>query len=114
MHYGYSGGTSPGRPAFMGIRVNQDRRMQNEIIQLLEDNGIPTFIQDDKLWTTMRKGIPDTFGLSTDEINAMPEYVRNFKCNGVIEKGEPFCEAEKYSNDICVNREGKAPWHPGM
>jgi hypothetical protein len=114
MHYAYRGALSAGRPAFMGIRVNLDRGDQERIIKVLEDNGVPIFLQDNHLWTVMREGIPDSFGLSTDEINAMPEYVRNYKCNDVIEKGEPFCEIEKYSRDICEDRQGKAPWHPGM
>ena len=114
MHYAYRGALSSGRPAFMGIRVNLDRGKQDKMIEVLEDNGVPIFLQDNHLWTVMREGIPDSFGLSTDEINAMPEYVRNYKCNDVIEKGEPFCEIEKYSRDICVDRQGKAPWHPGM
>lgn len=62
----------------------------------------------------MRNAIPNTFGLSTEEINEMPEYVRNYKCNDYYEKGEPFCEIEKYSRDICEDRQGKAPWHPGI
>ncbi len=114
MHYAYRGARSPGRPAFMGIRVNIDRRGQDKVVSYLEKNGMAIFLQDNSLWTEMRKGIPDTFGLSTDEISAMPKYVRNYKCNGDIEKGEPFCETEKYSTEICPDRQGKAPWHPGM
>ena len=113
MHYAYSGASSPGRPAFMGITVNEGGQL-DEMVQHLEDNGVPIFLQKDALWTEMRKGIPDTFGLSTDEINSMPAFVRNFKCNDVIEKGEPFCEEEKYTTGICDGRQGKAPWHPGV
>ena len=114
MHYAYRGAISAGRPAFMGIRVNIDRGQQQPLVDVLEKNGVPIFLEKDSLWTDMRKEIPDTFGLSEDEINAMPEYVRNFKCNGVIEKGEPFCKIEKYTSYICEDRRGKAPWHPGM
>eukprot|EP00535_Pseudo-nitzschia_heimii_P006093 CAMPEP_0197183210 /NCGR_PEP_ID=MMETSP1423-20130617/7663_1 /TAXON_ID=476441 /ORGANISM="Pseudo-nitzschia heimii, Strain UNC1101" /LENGTH=670 /DNA_ID=CAMNT_0042633773 /DNA_START=138 /DNA_END=2150 /DNA_ORIENTATION=+ len=114
LHYAYRGALSAGRPAFMGIRVNLDRGSQNEMIELLGKNGVPIFVEDNNLWTIMRQGIPDTVGLSSDEIDAMPEYVRNFKCDGVIEKGEPFCLIEKYSTDVCPDRQGKAPWHPGI
>jgi len=110
MHYAYRGALSAGRPAFMGIRVNIDRKIMGS----LEDLGMPIFVQDNDLWSEMRKAIPDTFGLSKNEINAMPEYVRNYKCDDVIEKGEPFCLDEKYSRDVCEDRQGKAPWHPGM
>jgi hypothetical protein len=114
MHYAYRGAISAGRPAFVGIRVNLDRGDQENNIKVLEKNGVPIFLQDNELWTTMRNAIPNTFGLSTEEINEMPEYVRNYKCNDYYEKGEPFCEIEKYSRDICEDRQGKAPWHPGM
>mmetsp|Transcript_24217 Transcript_24217/g.67078 ORF Transcript_24217/g.67078 Transcript_24217/m.67078 type:complete len:678 (+) Transcript_24217:253-2286(+) len=114
IHYAYRGAISPGRPAFMGIRVNLDRGKQDKLVEKLENYGIPIFIQDNRMFKKMRKGVPDTFGLTTNEINAMPEYVRNFKCEGVFEKGEPFCDDERYTGGLCENRRGKAPWHPGM
>lgn len=114
MHYAHRGFVSPGQPAFMGIRVELDRGKQGKVLKSMEKHGMPIFVQDNKLFSKMREGIPDTFGLGTKEIDAMPEYVRNFECEGKFEKGEPFCEIEKYSRDICEDRKGKAPWHPGM
>eukprot|EP00536_Pseudo-nitzschia_multiseries_P002555 jgi/Psemu1/183824/e_gw1.34.121.1 len=116
MHYAYRGAISPGRPAFMGIRVrvSADKGEQDNMMEKLEEDGMSIFMEDDDLFHKMRLGVPDTFGLTTDEINAMPEYVRNFQCNGMFEKGEPFCETEKYSGEMCENRRGKAPWHPGI
>jgi hypothetical protein len=112
MHYAYRGGLSSGRPAFMAIRINLDRGDQEGIMKVLNDLGMSIFVEDDDMW--FKKFIPDSFGLSKAEINEMPEYIKNFKCNDVIEKGEPYCIDEKYSRDVCEDREGKAPWHPGM
>jgi len=110
LHYAYRGVLSGGRPAFMAINAHLD----TDGAEVLDDSGVSMFIEDRSQWSKMRKAIPDTLGLSTDEINAMPEYVRNYKCDGVIEKGDPFCLIEKYSREICEDRQGKAPWHPGI
>jgi len=114
LHYAYRGAISKGRPAFMGIRINLARGEQDKMVKFLTDLGISIFIQDMALLSEMEKAIPDTLDLTTKEIDAMPEYVKNFKCNDFFEKGEPFCEEEKYSRDVCEDREGKAPWHPGI
>jgi hypothetical protein len=113
VHYAYRGAISKGRPAFLGIRFGQDDERETAM-RVLGEYGMTTFIQEDGGYAKMREGVPDTFGLNTNEINAMPEYVRNFRCDGLYEKGEPFCEDEKYSSEICKDRAGKAPWHPGI
>ena len=114
MHYAYRGSVSPGRPAFMGIRVNLDRYEQDKLIKHLAESGIPVHIEDNPSFSKMRKGIPDSFGLDQAALTAMPEYVRNFRCQDMYEKGEPYCETEKYTKELCEDRRGKAPWHPGM
>jgi len=113
MQYAYRGAISKGRPAFMGIRVELGRSEQDKMVKLLTDIGVSIFIQDSALRSEMEKATPDSAALTTEEINAMPEYVKNFKCDGFFEKGDG-CIEPKYSQGVCDSRVGKAPWHPGI
>ncbi len=61
----------------------------------------------------MHDAVPDSLGLSTQQLNDLPPFVRNFKCDGKIENGKPYCNAEKYTNEMCTDRKHKASWHPG-
>ncbi|OEU11245.1 hypothetical protein FRACYDRAFT_263649 [Fragilariopsis cylindrus CCMP1102] len=124
-------------PAFIGLQeINEPRK---QIIQQLNDafmtttentkndvvgndgndshsnnnNGLALFLGDNDLFQDMKDSIPDTFGLSSNEILSLPTHVRNFKCNESIEKGEPYCGSEKYTMDQCPKRMGMASWHPG-
>jgi hypothetical protein len=127
-------------PAFIGLQeINEPRK---QIIQQLNDafmtttentkndvdgndgndgndsdsnnnNGLALFLGDNDLFQDMKDSIPDTFGLSSNEINSLPTHVRNFKCNESIEKGEPYCGNEKYTMEECPKRMGMASWHPG-
>ena len=61
----------------------------------------------------MMKEIPDMFNMTQEQINATPEYIRHVKCKGAIEKGNPTCGANKYSDAGCIERMHRAGWHPG-
>lgn len=113
LHYGYRGGLSRGRPAIVGIRIDNDRGVREGLLGLLEDSGMSVFYQNNEDWDAMKDGIPETQGLSAEQLRSLPEYVRNFKCAGALETGEPFCADEKYTN-ICPDRIGKASWHQGL
>lgn len=115
LHYGYRGGISKGRPGLLVVRIlNGDQELGLDALKALEDAiGMPVFLENGDKFSAMRDEIPDSAGLSTVELNNLPDLVRNFKCNGVAEKGDPYCGDEKYSDSACRGREGKAPWHPG-
>lgn len=115
LHYGYRGGISRGRPTMVGIRVgdSSDRGSREGLLAFLEDLGMPVFYQNHDSWSLMKDAIPETQGLGKDELQALPEFVRNFKCGDALETGDPFCAEDKYSS-ICPDRIGKANWHPGM
>jgi hypothetical protein len=115
LHYGYRGGLSSSIPAILGVHMSGRRRPQREdALRTLESMGMAAFYGNDESYAAMRDAIPDMAGLSMDDIQQIPEYVRNFKCGGAIEKGEPFCDTEKYTKNICVRRSRQAGWHPGM
>jgi len=132
LHYASRGFLSNQReggvvPAFVALQ-EIDKGRKNMLIELNEafggsdgkdddgdgnGNGLAIFVRDESLWKAMKEAVPDTFGLSTEQIDALPEFVRHFKCNGGIETGWPFCKEKKYSEEICPDRLGKANWHPG-
>jgi hypothetical protein len=117
-HYAVRGALSKGRPAFFARLLGGG--YIKERFEPMEKLGMSVFYDDQNLLAKMRDNVPDTKDLNTDQINELPPFVRNFKCDGVIEKGEPFCDAEKYSTypdlpPACSDgRIGKAPWHPGL
>jgi hypothetical protein len=115
LFYGLRGGLSPGRPAYMGIHLGGKNREDRENrIKDLEEAGMAGFMVEDASLGRMKNAIPDSAGLSEKDLSALPEYVRNFKCNGGYEKGEPFCAKEKFSHFICDNRGKQGSWHPGF
>jgi len=62
---------------------------------------------------SVQKLIPDTEGLNEEQINAMPPYIRSFRCGRQIEKGEPRCQESKFDMSSCPNRRFRTSWHPG-
>jgi hypothetical protein len=110
-HYGYRGGISPGRPAFMAMRFADRAKKRATRLKQLEDMGMAVFSMQNNV---VHEAIPDTVGMSDEEISKMPEYVRNLKCDGQLEGGEPHCNAEKYSKYICSPRIKQVKWHPGL
>ena len=114
-HFAYRGCTTPGRPGFLAMKVGGRSEPQRiEATKELAQIGFPTFHGKYEIQAKMFEAIPESFGKSDEQIKAMPEYVRNFKCGGQLEKGQPFCDAEKYSGGICPGRNFKAGWHPGL
>ena len=60
------------------------------------------------------QAFPDSGIVEEKEIQAMPKYVQNFKCNDQIEKGEPYCRTAKYTSFACPKRTAQVSWHPGL
>lgn len=111
--YTYRGVLSPGHPAFVGIQWSEAYR--HELVQAWEKNGMTAFYEDMTQWGKITRAAPDSQGKSMDEIMAMPEYVRNFRCgDDGFESGDPFCGEQRYSDYMCHVRQAKAPWHPGL
>ena len=115
LHYAYRGAISPSRPALMLIH-NGGRNKNSRLKPLmsLEENGLPLFHMVDTLEKIMKENFPDSQGISDEAINALPEYVRNYKCGTAIENGEPYCQTEKFSKWGCTPRSKQTSWHPGL
>ncbi len=102
----------PGRPALFGLNLGR-RQFRRDSYVYLENDGLPSFVFEPGAEKNMLEATPDTLGLKDEEILALPPYVRNIKCNGKIESGDPYCDAEKYSKFVCPERKFRASWHPG-
>ena len=115
-HFGYRGGISPGRPAFMGKSIGgRTSSSRQGVLTVLESLGMAVTVENGEWYETMREAIPDSAaGLTQDQIDALPRMVRNFRCGDQLERGEPFCDEEKYSKHTCAVRSKQAPWHPGL
>lgn len=63
----------------------------------------------------MLQSVPDMSGKSEEGVWAMPALVYYFKCQDAIEKGEPGCTENKFSNIESRFRacKGRGKWHPG-
>lgn len=97
------------------VDMNQFGKMWKDRIKelkVVDDKGLTTLHIAETAHDNMVKDIPDMFGLSQEQIDAVPAYVRDMKCNDQFEKGNPTCGANKY-NPICAERKHKAGWHPG-
>ncbi len=101
----------PNRPSLFGIHVSLGE--QRQLYAFFEENGLSGFLFDPDAEKSMHDGVPDCLGMSAEQLNALPPLVQNFKCDGKMENGEPFCDAKKYSDTMCTERKHKASWHPG-
>jgi hypothetical protein len=107
-------GTLAQQPAIVAFNVDMGAKSgRTKAVQAAEDTGMPAFLLDHAEQGAIFGALPNTFGLSDAEIAKMPPFVRNFKCGGQIEKGDPGCAAEKWNETMCAKRPFKTSWHPG-
>jgi hypothetical protein len=104
-------GIRPNQPAVVALHLGQRDRI--EVVQQVEDTGLTAFMMDDKEDKLINDAIPDSFGLSDEEIDKMPEFVRNFKCDKNVEGGDPYCGEQKFNKTMCNDRKFQVSWHPG-
>jgi hypothetical protein len=103
------------RPAVVAINIHGfDSNGRKDILQKVEDFGVTTFYLVEEAITSMQDALPDMLGMNQEQIDAVPEFVRYFKCKDQLEKSDPGCDTFKYSDaKFCPNRLQKAAWHPG-
>jgi len=110
-HYFHRAVTSANRPAVVAFS-GRDSGRTNAMAEM-EGKGAAVLILDYLKEKELIKSIPETFGMTSEQIDQLPLFVKNLKCNGRIEEGEPFCDADKFDNTMCVNRKFRTSWHPG-
>lgn len=113
--YNQRAGFNPNRPAIIDLNVGgREYSIRNRINQEVEDRGLTSLYLNPAEFDAMEAAFPDTFGLTKEQTDAMPPFVRHFRCQDAVEKGEPTCREYKYTeHDICPKRKGMASWHPG-
>jgi hypothetical protein len=69
---------------------------------------VATFHRPKENTKAMNNTFPDSGYTTEEELAAMPDYVRHFKCQGQIEKGEPLPSKRKSTQRACViTKQGK-------
>jgi hypothetical protein len=81
--------------------------------KVLDSAGATALQSADKMLWAALDAVPDSFGLSDEEIEKMPWFVQSFRCEKDIEHGDPYCEKMKYNDTMCASRRHKTSWHPG-
>jgi hypothetical protein len=105
-------GSTSGRPIIMAYHTGM-KQFRTRAVGSLEDLHLGALVSDDPFIDSVMTAVPDTFGMTDEQIGQLPPYVRNLKCNNAIESGEPYCKDEKFNNTMCTSRKGKTSWHPG-
>jgi hypothetical protein len=100
----------PNRPAFVALHMGGSRQ---NLMKELEEIGLTSLVLDPGEESEKINAIPDTTGLTDEEVAEMPIFVRNFKCGKQIEKGDPGCGSEKWNATMCNSRKFRTSWHPG-
>jgi len=98
------------RPVLLAMHL-KDR--QFAWTQELADFGLSTIGMNSTSMENIKSKIPDMFGRSDEQINRVEPAVRNFKCMGRLEMGDPYCTTEKFTIGECPNRRHRESWHPG-
>ena len=106
-------GLHSNRPIHFSIG-NRGRNYKNRMgmLKLAEEAGVPTLQLLPNVEADVAVAVPDSFGLSDEELAKLGPYARYFKCKGALEK-EDKCGDLKYNVNVCPNRRFKASWHPG-
>jgi hypothetical protein len=94
LHYGYCAALGPSFPVLVcvqGCEGKESPRQQR--LKELEDQGMAVFVA--LVNKALPDAIPDTLGMSSEEIGQLPEDVQNFKCYAHIKSGEPFLCSRK-------------------
>jgi hypothetical protein len=108
MYSNRGAGLNPNRPAIFDMFIDKFVERRVEEIQKIEERGLTGLYMNPDVFEEMKNGIPDTFGLNSEQINALPRFVRHFKCQDALEKGDPTCDDMKYDNkEVCPDRKGK-------
>ena len=107
-------GMNPNRPITVSLHAGgRASGSRVRVVDSLEKLGLAALIADQEIHHTVDDAIPDSFGLTDLEISEMPLFVKNFKCSGKIENGDPYCGAQKFNSTICGKRKFRTSWHPG-
>jgi hypothetical protein len=89
-------GVHRNRPAIVDITMfGAAFKERIEELRSVENNGLTTLrVVDNLMDGYLKMEVPDMFGLTQEEIDALPPYLRYLKCEDMFEHGDPFCKAK--------------------
>ena len=105
----------PNNPAIVFLQTGNNRGRLN-LAKVATDLGQTSLAMDDNAFNRKRSAFPDSSVLDEEQLRELKPYVRNFRCGTAVEKGEPFCSAEKWTHTnitSCDSRKFRTGWHPG-
>jgi hypothetical protein len=108
----YRSGFIPSHPINILFDVSTSRHY-GVIEALLQKNHLPILHMNSDVLKDVLQYVPDSFGLSEEQIQQLPRLIRNFRCQKQIEDGDPYCKQEKYNLTVCPTRLYQTNWHPG-
>ena len=104
----------PNRPIQLALHcAGKTFQTKAQTVQELEELGLSALIEDEDLHRAVMAAVPDSFGKSEAELNAMPLLIRNFRCRDQMERGDPYCARDKFNTTDCPDRQYRTSWHPG-
>jgi len=106
--------SNPNRPFGVCLKCGgRGGASRAKVARDLEDLGLAVSMQDDGIWKNITDSIPDSFGKTDQELEAMPPFIRNMQCGDLIENGDPYCGIQKFNHTDCIKRKRQTSWHPG-
>jgi hypothetical protein len=107
----------PTRPACVGIELHGGGGTERiDVLGHLEASGMTVVYLDEAVKSAALRAVPDCDRIPLQQVSELPRYIRHFKCDGVIEKGHPYCEVNKWTNltGYCPTKpKFRTGWHPG-
>ena len=97
------------------VNTGNDKWRQN-VAEHATSVGQAALCMDETLVKQNEMKFPDCSVLSAADTQDLPPFVRNYRCGSAIEKGEPLCGAEKWTDTgtvACEKRKFRTSWHPG-
>ena len=102
----------PNHPILLVLNPGTEPKRE-EIVNHLTKQGLGVLRQDEKYVIDRQLSVPDSRYRTEEELAAMPENVRWFRCGYGIEFG-PGCLDNKFTqNGTCDDRSYRTNWHHG-
>lgn len=102
----------PNHPVLLVLQAGTDG-LRQDIVRYMITQGVKVMRQDEKYVMDKKLLFPDSRFRTPDELEQMPDLVRNFRCGYGIETG-PGCSEDKFTkNGTCDERPHMVNWHHG-
>lgn len=115
--YGSRVGVHPNRPLLVdfGATTGGGGGGRRTAAKELEEAGLGYMTFNLEYWNDpWKSSFPDMTEIKKEEVSALPEFVRHFRCGDLFEKGDPLCGANKYTPvESSCKIPGRVSWHPG-